>query len=113
MRYEFLKPRTNPARPWFRLGVQDPDLAQFKPVEQWLYNVSNRMTGIFLRSNLYNALPVVYGDLGVFGTAAMCVEEDFDAVVRFYPLSIASYCLANVHRLRVSVFQPKSQMTHS
>lgn len=102
---------TSPARPWFRLSVQDPDLAQFKPVETWLYDVSNRMTGIFLRTNLYNVLPVVYGDLGVFGTAAMVVEEDFDEVVRFYPFPIGSYCLANDHRLKVNVFQREFRMT--
>lgn len=102
---------TSPARPWFRLSVQDPDLAQFKPVEEWLYSVSNRMTGIFLRTNLYNCLPVVYGDLGVIGTAAMCIEEDFDEVVRFYPFPIGSYCLANDHRLKVNVFQREFRMT--
>ena len=102
---------TSPARPWFRLSIQDSDLAEFPSVKEWLYQVSNRMTGVFLRSNLYNALPVVYGDLGVFGTAAMAVEEDFDGVVRFYPFAIGSYCLANDHKLKVSVFQREFRMT--
>lgn len=102
---------TSPARPWFRLSVQDTDLAEFPAVKEWLYQVSNRMTGVFLRSNLYNALPVVYGDLGVFGTSAMAVEEDFDSVVRFYPFAIGSYCLANDHKLRVTVFQREFRMT--
>lgn len=102
---------TSPARPWFRLSTSDPDFSEFGPVKNWLHAVSQRMSAIFLKSNLYNVLPVLYGDLGVFGTSAMIVEEDFDEVVRFYPLPIGSYCIANDHRLKVNVFFREFRMT--
>jgi hypothetical protein len=95
---------TSPARPWFRLTVNDQELAEFKPVETWLYQVTQIMTGSFLRSNLYNSLPIMYGDMGGFGTAAMLIEEDMDDVIRTYPFPIGSYMIANNDKLRVDVF---------
>ena len=95
---------TSPARPWFRLTTNDQRLAEFKPVENWLYEVTQIMTGSFLRSNIYNSLPIVYGDMGGFGTAAMLIEEDFDDVLRTYPFPIGSYMIANNDKLKVDVF---------
>lgn len=95
---------TSPARPWFRLTTADPDMAEFGPVKEWLHAVGQRMITIFLRSNLYNSLPIIYGDMGVFGTAALYVEEDFDSVFRTYAFPIGSYMIANNDRMKVNVF---------
>lgn len=102
---------TSPARPWFRLTTPDPDMAENGAVKEWLHLTSQRMITVFLRSNLYNALPVVYGDIGTFGTAAMAVEEDFDSVVRFHCFPIGSYSLANNDKLRVDVFFREFRLT--
>lgn len=102
---------TSPARPWFRLSTPDPELAEFGPVKEWLYMVSQRMTTVFLRSNLYNGLPIVYGDLGCFGTSALFIEEDFEDVIRCYPMPIGSYCIANSDKLKVEVFLRQFRMT--
>lgn len=102
---------TSPARDWKRLTTPDPDLAEFGPVKEWLYTVNQRMSTVFLRSNLYNALPTIYGDLGTFGTSAMLAEEDIDDVLRFIPLPIGSYMLANNHKLKVDVFFREFRMT--
>ena len=102
---------TSPARPWFRLSTPDPSLAEFGPVKDWLHIVSQRMSTVFLRSNLYNALPTVYGDIGVFATAAMGIEEDFDGVIRCYPFSLGSYAIANNDRLKVDVFSREFRLT--
>lgn len=102
---------TSPARPWFRLTTPDPDLAEYGHVKDWLYEVTNRMSNIFLKSNLYNVLPIIYGDMGIFGTAAMSVEEDFEHVIRCYPFSIGSYWLANDQRLKVNTFMRDFRMT--
>ena len=75
---------TSPARPWFRLTTPEPAVAESGRVKTWLHAVQNIMTTSFLRSNLYNLLPTVYGDLGVFGTAALYVEEDMDNVMHFH-----------------------------
>lgn len=102
---------TSPARPWFRLTVEDPDLAEYYKVKRWLSTVSDRMGKVFLRSNLYNSLPIIYGDTGVFGTAAMSIEEDFDDVIRTYPFPVGSYMIANDHKLKVNVFFRQFRMT--
>jgi len=69
---------TSPARPWFRLSTPDPAVSENGEVKQWLHTVTQRMTTMFLRSNVYNALPTIYKDLGSFGTSALYIEEDFD-----------------------------------
>ena len=92
---------TSPARPWFRLSTPDPGLTERAAVKQWLDIVSTRMREVFLRSNFYNALPHIYGDLGVFGTAAAIMVEDFKDVLRCYTFPIGSYVLANNDRMVV------------
>jgi hypothetical protein len=56
-------------------------------------------------------LPVVYGDIGAFGTGAMYVEEDMDDVLRFYPFPIGSYYISNNAKLKVDVFMRDFRMT--
>lgn len=92
---------TSPARPWFRLSTSDPGLAEYAPVKVWLNLVGTRMREVFLRSNFYNALPNIYGDIGTFGTAAAIMVEDFKDVMRCYTFPIGSYALANNDRLVV------------
>lgn len=102
---------TSPARPWFRLTTGDPDLAEYGTIKDWLHIVEQRMYTTFLQSNLYNALPIIYADMGVFGTAAMMVEEDFEDSVRFYAFPIGSYLIANDYKLRVRIFFREFRMT--
>jgi hypothetical protein len=75
---------TSPARPWFRLTLADRDLAESSAVRLWLDEVMKRIRRVIARSNIYNALPVLYLELGVFGTAAMLLMEDYEDVVRAY-----------------------------
>lgn len=102
---------TSPARPWKRLSTPDPELAEFGPVREWLELVDQRMSTLFLRSNLYNVLPVAYGDLGVFGTAAIFMDEDFDTISRFQSFPIGSFRIAKDMRGRVNVFVREYRMT--
>lgn len=102
---------TNPARPWFRLATPDPDLMEFGAVKQWLFQVEKRLRELFLRSNLYNALPVLYGDCGVFGTGAMAFLEDDEDGMRFYPYLVGTYGLALNERNRVDTIVRELKMT--
>lgn len=102
---------TSPARPWKRLTTPDPGLAEFGPVREWLDIVDQRMSTFFLRSNLYNVLPTAYGDLGVFGTAAIFMDKDFETVTRFKSFPIGSYRIAKDDRGRVNVFYREFRMT--
>ena len=102
---------TSPARPWFRLTTHDPDLARFGPVKEWTHFVTQRMQTAFIRSNLYTTLPGVYGDMGVFGTAAMLIEEDPDSVIRTFSYPIGSYMLSNNDKLQIDTYIREFQLT--
>lgn len=102
---------TSPARPWFRLTTPNPDLADYGPVKDWLYLVSQHMATVYLKSNIYNVLPILYGDMGVFATSAMAIEEDFEDTIRCYPFAIGSYMIAQDHRLKVNVFHRDFRLT--
>ena len=102
---------SSPARPWFRLGIGSPQLSELPEVRLWLDDVTQRMLRVFARSNLYNALAVVYEELGVFGTAAMVVMEDENQIVRAYPLTAGEYWLAHSERLTVNTLYRALSMT--
>lgn len=85
---------TSPARPWFNLATEDPALSDNEAVKGWIHEVVQRMREVFIRSNLYNALPQLYMDLGVYGTGAIFEDEDEEDGVRFYVLPIGSYVCA-------------------
>lgn len=102
---------TSPARPWFRLTVPDPALAEAGNVRVWLDDVRDRIATVFLRSNLYNKLPIVYRDMGVFGTGAFAVMEDPETVIRCFDFPVGSYYIANDDTLRVRVFARELRLT--
>ncbi len=102
---------TSPARPWFRLSVPDKDLAELDPVKLWLSIVTQRMIAVFLKSNLYQSLPILYKDGSTFGTGCVFLEEDFDTVFRSYSMPLGSYMLGNDDKLRVRVFAREFRMT--
>lgn len=85
---------TSPARPWFRLGVQDQELMKNAAVKLWLSQATTVMLDIFQRSNVYRALSSMYLELGAFGTAACIVAEDYDTVIHLFPLTAGEYCIA-------------------
>lgn len=102
---------TSPARPWFKLTTVDPDLADFAAAKAWLSEVEERMRLVFARSNLYTALPTLYGDLGVFGSAALAVFDDPDAVINCIVWPVGTYCFANAANGRVSTVHHEQAFT--
>lgn len=102
---------TSPARPWFRLTTPDIEMMEYGPVKVWLYQVEMLMRDVFSKSNLYNVLPKLYEELGVFGTGAMAALADPDKIVRFYPFTINSYWIALDDRLIPNTFARELTMT--
>ena len=84
---------TSPARPWFRLSLQDESLATYKPVRVWLDDCQDRMRTMFHRSNFYNVVHSMYAQLGTFGTGFMFELEDERSGIRFMPLAVGEYVL--------------------
>jgi hypothetical protein len=102
---------SSPARPWFQLTVPDPSLNAMDSVKGYLYDVKERMNAVFALSNLYNALPEVYGDVSTFGTAAMVCFEDQEDLVRFYTYPLGSYAIGLNARREVCTFVLEEQFT--
>lgn len=102
---------TSPSRPWMLLGTPDPDLAKFGPVKEWLHTVTSRMLAIFQSTNLYQALPIVYGDMGTFATGAMAVLNDGVDLFRCYNYPIGSYALGVDARGLVTTFVHETEMS--
>lgn len=102
---------TSPARPWMKLTLPDRDLARFGAIREWLHTVTHRMMTILGVSNVYNTLPIVYGDLGVFGTGAMFLGTDVDDVVRGTAYAIGTYSVACNSRGQVNTFVREYQLT--
>lgn len=102
---------TNPARDWFLLTTQDPDLAERSNVKEWLYLTAERMRAILLQSNFYDVMHAADGDMLVYGTSPFLMEEDDEDVVRFEEFPIGSYWLAIDHKRRVTTFARECSMT--
>lgn len=102
---------TSPARPWMKLTTPDPDLAKHGPVKTWLYDVTQRMLTIFATTNLYNVLPLVYLDMGIFGTGCMSIVDDAQDLFRCYSYPIGTYALGLDARGLATTFIRDYQMS--
>lgn len=102
---------TSPSRPWFRLTTEDSRLRDIAAVKNWLHNVEKQMRLNFARSNLYNVLPSLYKDLGIYGTAAMSLLEDDKDAFRAHLYPIGSYALAVNERLSVDTMYREIRLT--
>lgn len=95
---------TSPARPWMKLTTPDPSLAKFAPVKEWLHEVTTRMLTVFAQTNLYNAFPVTYGDLGTFGTAAQGMLPDSKDLFRCFNYALGTWAVGVNNRGVVDTF---------
>lgn len=102
---------TSPARPWMQLSTPDQELNTYGPVKEWLFVVTRRMLDLFQKSNLYNVLPVTYGDMGVFGTGAFGEIEDLQTLARFYSYPIGSFVVGLDARGLPGTFARDYQLT--
>ena len=86
---------TSPSVPWFVLKPADPDMAKNKAAINYLWRQQERMYDVFARSNWYQALPTVYEELTVFGTAAMRMDSHPTRTIHCTQHTAGSYYLAN------------------
>lgn len=93
---------TSPARPWFKLSMQDQDLRKFGPVKSYLADVEEKMRTVFRSSNIYTAFHAGYGDLGQFGQSCSILVEDTDKTIRMIPLVHGRFWLARDHTGRAT-----------
>jgi len=79
--------------PWFRLGPEDPDLAQWGPAKEWFADVQQRMYNVFSRSNFYAAGHSVFREEVNFGTGPMMIREHPSKVIHCRPWTVGEYVL--------------------
>lgn len=102
---------TSPARPWFRVTLSDKDLVEFGPVKTWLHRTGLLMREVFAKSNTYNTLHTGYLELGLFGTWATAVMDDFDNVIHHYAMTVGEYALSTDEKGRVCSMVRELKMT--
>lgn len=102
---------TSPARPWFRLSVQDKDMMKSQAVKMWLDSVTNLILAVFQRSNTYRVLHGMYSEMGAFGTACSLIAPDFSTVLHQHPMTVGEYCLAQNAKGEVNTMYRQFQMT--
>ncbi|KAF0146668.1 MAG: phage head-tail connector protein [Rhodospirillaceae bacterium] len=100
-----------PSRPWFRLGLPDPELSDYQPVREWLDVVEETMQWVFQRTNTYRALSSAYAELGLFGTAVTLWQPDREDFMRGSTLTAGEYWLANGENLEVDTLYRRIRMT--
>lgn len=102
---------TSPARPWMRLTAPDPELNQYHPVKEWLHEVTDRMLRVFAQSNTYRALPRIYSECALYGTAASIVTSDFKSVIHHHVLTAGQYAISTDSNERVNCLYREFDMT--
>ena len=95
---------TSPARPWFRVKLDDLAEVMDHDLKSWLADTTKREQRVFSRSNVYPVLHQMYGELGAFGTACAIMVDDFDTIVRLIPLTAGEYCLAQNAKNEIAYF---------
>lgn len=102
---------TSPARPWFRLTTNDPELDDSAAVKTWLADVQRMMQMVFARSNTYRALHSMYEELGAFGTSASIIVPDFNTIIHHHTLTAGEFALAADYRGVVNTLFREFQMS--
>lgn len=104
---------TSPARPWKKLGLPPTNegLGQRQNVKVWLYTEDRKMNSVFRKSNLYQALPMHYGDMGLFGIAATMIADDAQDVIRAATYPPGTYYVSPNERGIIDTILRETEMT--
>lgn len=89
---------TSPARPWFRYAVADLDLMKNEGIKIWLNDCLRISLNVLQKSNTYRTLQSMYEELGLFGTAANIIMDDYNKVICNYPSTCGEYAIAANYR---------------
>lgn len=67
----------NPAERWCSLGIEDSDLAEFKPVKKWLWDYTSQIFASLNPGydNFYLSAPAWFADMAAFGNGFLWQEE--------------------------------------
>jgi len=90
------------ARPWFELTTPDSELAQYRPVKEWLYAEQQGIYAFLARTNYYDANKVAYAQLGHMGHACNFMIEHSRYLMVAHPMEALEFWIAQDDGLRVN-----------
>ncbi|WP_280041966.1 portal protein [Pseudomonas sp. Hg5Tf] len=102
---------TSRSRPWFNLVVQSKQAMEFGPVKSWLFEATERVRDVLLRSNFYNCMHVAYLEMGVFGTGVIWIDGDLKNGIRCEVFTAGEYYIANGADGKVNGFYREFKLT--
>ena len=102
---------SSPTRQWFMVNVNDPELRDVQEIKDWCQDVTTRMDDVLYSTNLYEELPLMYEDAGVFATGVIEMSEDDKDVVYFKSAPIGSYKIQHDNHGRMSMYYREFMMT--
>ena len=97
------------SRPWFQLASLGG--SNRYSVQLYLRQVTETIERFFHISNLYQVLPGMYKDLGIFSNAAFFMLPDRKYGFMFYPISVGQYCISSSQDGRISTFSRDYSMS--
>lgn len=103
---------TSPARPWFRLTVDDALMDQ-PQVKSWLGHAEKEVRRLLASSNFYNTAATAYTELGAFGTHATLRNTHPTQLVRYRPFTAGEYVIAENQYGEVDTLGREFSMTVS
>lgn len=101
---------TPPSRKWFKLTLENTDLAANSDVSKVLDEREEILYAVFAKSNFYNVVHQAYMELP-FGQAPMSIMPDPKFGVRFTSYPIGTYALECGSNGEVNTFGRKYRMT--
>jgi hypothetical protein len=101
----------DPSRPWFKLGLPDPDMMKYQAIKEWLDVVQARMFAVFAKSNFYEVFNAIFYEMGGFATGCAIFTEDRMDVIRGRNFTIGEYFLGTGPDNRVDTFGREYQAT--
>ena len=82
---------TSKSKKWLHLQNFDSDLDNNYQVRLFLEKLENIIYRIFDKSNVYEALPLLYEESCAFGTSCALVEDDNDNIVNILTFTVGQY----------------------
>ena len=82
---------SSPARPWFKLGFQDPILDKSRQYRNWMDDSERALYAFIRRANFYNNVHHLYEEQGGFGSGAMFVDAHRELGVTFTVMTAGDY----------------------
>lgn len=79
---------------FIRLETPDPDLNEMHSVRWWLNDTANRVLRVWRKANTHTAIPNVFAEKALFGTACDIVLPSFKTVIHHHTLTAGMYALA-------------------